>query len=1169
MRFLFSLVLLFSTLSIFSQDYEVTHYTVKDGLMSNDVKGIFQDSLGVIWVANGLGFTKFYGDKILNVESPSSNYSLSDITKVGCDFYMGDIQITSNGIKKVNIELRRVSVEKFGDLRMEYETSPLIDKNGYYWAYNYLGGDSIFIRTNLNDTTNIHSLLSNLDLKFNFEIKFDYGNLISDNHGNIWIRTTNNQIHRFDFATQRIITFKHQIPFLYEIKFINDNDFYAIGRDSINSKSLLYRYINDKFDVISLNDTRINMVIAKGKVYLFYSDGLYTIEKNDIKLIKPFSNLRDNQAVVSETGDLYFVDHTNNLFVIYKYDGVQYKQIYTSTSEVIQLYVSQKGSLWASTRANGLLKIQVSNIENKQFPKLDSYPSGTASMRYLYQLNSEVALFTCSSINRENGFEKSNGIYALKNMRWIHLFEGEYTGNITVDDENNFYFTGRDASFNSSIKFFEFGIEEDITRNHELYKIDSSFDLVKLNTISNTQSFNNRDLSVRHLKWFNGQLYVFTNTAIFIYNENNTKKIPIPQSNNRYFGFPVSKNVSYQVINYGNVDGKNRRDSLVKFNLINERFEPFFENLQSSYKKGLYEIEGVGENKIIRTGSLNLIISDSTFIDINEVNTLGNNYFSKSFIFENHVYGFFRDIGIAKVDLNTGITKILPFPYSSNIKLSPDSNSFWLYNETYIKQLPLTVFENKEEFSNIWTQAEGYKAGVISFSGDSIMRIYNKDELIEKKIKNRYIPAAPAIHFTNLRLNYENFNWSKTATKIDSFWGNIMPYNMELNYDLNHLTFDYQGISHSNKKPLIYFHKLVGLDTNFVGTNSKSATYSNLKPGHYTFKVFAQDENESKSETLECSFTVKPPFWQTWWFISLCVLGIGGALYSGYNYNVKRLKARQEELESEVEQATKEIRHQKDEIEESHREITDSINYAERIQRSFLATNELLNENLNEYFVYFNPKEAVSGDFYWAGKLANGNFALVNADSTGHGVPGAIMSILNISSIEKAVDQKVTSPAEIFNETRTTIIQRLKNDGSKEGGKDGMDASLIAFNADKTIMIYVAAQNPIWVIRDGVLSEIKPEKMPVGKHDNDNISFVGGEVDIQEGDVIYTLTDGFQDQFGGSEGKKFMVKKMREYVLSISNLSMAEQHLKIKETFANWKGDLEQIDDVCVIGVKV
>ena len=132
-----------------------------------------------------------------------------------------------------------------------------------------------------------------------------------------------------------------------------------------------------------------------------------------------------------------------------------------------------------------------------------------------------------------------------------------------------------------------------------------------------------------------------------------------------------------------------------------------------------------------------------------------------------------------------------------------------------------------------------------------------------------------------------------------------------------------------------------------------------------------------------------------------------------------------------------------------------------------------------------------------------------------------------------------------------------------------MDASIVCFNADKSKMSYTAAQNPIWVIRNGELIAIKPEKMPVGKHDHDHVPFNGGEFDLQKGDQVYTLTDGFQDQFGGPKGKKFMIKKMREYVLSISHLSMQEQYQKLDEVFSNWKGDLEQVDDVCVIGVKI
>jgi serine phosphatase RsbU (regulator of sigma subunit) len=197
-----------------------------------------------------------------------------------------------------------------------------------------------------------------------------------------------------------------------------------------------------------------------------------------------------------------------------------------------------------------------------------------------------------------------------------------------------------------------------------------------------------------------------------------------------------------------------------------------------------------------------------------------------------------------------------------------------------------------------------------------------------------------------------------------------------------------------------------------------------------------------------------------------------------------------------------------------------------------------LDANLDEYFVFFRPKDVVSGVFYSAGKLPNRDFGVVNADSTGHGVPGAIMSILNVSSIHSAIEQGLSAPADIFNEARKRIVDRLKKDVSEYGGKDGMDASIVCFNTDKTKMTYTAAQNPIWVIRAGEIIQLKAEKMPVGKHDSDHVPFEGGVFDLQKGDQIYTLTDGFQDQFGGPKGKKFMIKKMREYVLSISHLSM-------------------------------
>lgn len=282
------------------------------------------------------------------------------------------------------------------------------------------------------------------------------------------------------------------------------------------------------------------------------------------------------------------------------------------------------------------------------------------------------------------------------------------------------------------------------------------------------------------------------------------------------------------------------------------------------------------------------------------------------------------------------------------------------------------------------------------------------------------------------------------------------------------------------------------------------------------------------------------------------------------------------ELEQKVKERTVEIQQQKEVVEDQkklieikHKEITDSINYAERIQRSFLATQNLLDENLSEYFVFFQPKDIVSGDFYWAHQLANTQFVLVAADSTGHGVPGAIMSILNISSLESALKAEHTEPADILNYTRTEIITRLKKDGSLDGGKDGMDAALLVFDRKSNTMCYAAANNPIWIVRNSVLIELEADKMPVGKHERDTVPFAQHKVDLQKGDMVYLFTDGYADQFGGPKGKKFLYSRLKSLLALLAVLPINEQEQKIKSEFFAWKSDLDQTDDVVMIGFRV
>lgn len=288
-------------------------------------------------------------------------------------------------------------------------------------------------------------------------------------------------------------------------------------------------------------------------------------------------------------------------------------------------------------------------------------------------------------------------------------------------------------------------------------------------------------------------------------------------------------------------------------------------------------------------------------------------------------------------------------------------------------------------------------------------------------------------------------------------------------------------------------------------------------------------------------------------------------MFTGFVYNRLKITQKQKII---IEQKEEETQQQKKLIEEKHKEITDSIDYAKRIQHSFLATTEMLDKNLKDYFVFFRPKDVVSGDFYWAGELNNGNFALTCADSTGHGVPGAIMSILNISSLEKSIEQE-TEPDKILNNTRKIIIERLKKDGSAEGGKDGMDCCLLVINKEKTQLSFAAANNPVYIVRDNQLIEFKPDKMPVGKHDKDFVSFSSQTIQLQKNDIIYTLTDGFPDQFGGDKGKKYMIKNLKEYILQIAQLPMQTQEQKLNDEFVFWKGENEQVDDVCILGVKI
>lgn len=296
----------------------------------------------------------------------------------------------------------------------------------------------------------------------------------------------------------------------------------------------------------------------------------------------------------------------------------------------------------------------------------------------------------------------------------------------------------------------------------------------------------------------------------------------------------------------------------------------------------------------------------------------------------------------------------------------------------------------------------------------------------------------------------------------------------------------------------------------------------------------------------------------------------GGVLlllvFGAFMYNRFKVTQKQKVI---IEEQEKETNYQKHLIEEKQKEIVDSINYAKRIQYALLAGDNLLKQNLPEHFVLFQPKDVVSGDFYWATPSPEG-FIYITADCTGHGVPGAFMSLLNISKLSQAINEnKIYRPDLILNNVRSEIIRALNPEGSPEESKDGMDAVLCKIDLKNMKLSYAAANNSFYIIRNREILICKADKMPVGKGHDDTALFTYNESTLQKGDVIYTFTDGYADQFGGPKGKKFKYKQLEEVLIKIHHLPMIEQHEKLLITFNEWRGALEQVDDVCVIGIRV
>jgi serine phosphatase RsbU (regulator of sigma subunit) len=396
-------------------------------------------------------------------------------------------------------------------------------------------------------------------------------------------------------------------------------------------------------------------------------------------------------------------------------------------------------------------------------------------------------------------------------------------------------------------------------------------------------------------------------------------------------------------------------------------------------------------------------------------------------------------------------------------------------------------------------------------------------------------------------------------------------------YKLNSMVFEFSAPYFEDNHRIQYQWILEGYDDDWSEwSHEVKVLYTNLPEGDYTFRVKARNVYMTESTEASWSFSISPPWYRSTWAYVGYGAGLLLLIFLAARLSSARLRAKNIRLERLVSERTAEIaakntvlEKQKDEILHQKTEIEDSINYARRIQEAILPIRQEIEENLPDSFVLFRPKDIVSGDFYWFARIGTRK-VLVCADCTGHGVPGAFMSMIGSAKLNQAVKQQgLTNPSEILTDINRGIKESLKQDEDKQTTRDGMDAAILCFTEGSADVLYAGANRPLWLIRNGELMEYVPTKSAVAGFTADDQVYELHTITTQPGDCLYTTTDGYADQFGGEGGKKLKVKVLKDILLQIHQMPMSLQADELERRFGDWKGTFEQLDDVCVIGVRI
>ena len=475
--------------------------------------------------------------------------------------------------------------------------------------------------------------------------------------------------------------------------------------------------------------------------------------------------------------------------------------------------------------------------------------------------------------------------------------------------------------------------------------------------------------------------------------------------------------------------------------------------------------------------------------------------------------------GISRYNQNTGITKVVGTEFAKN----------GMCNQNGIYESP---------------------DGIIFIGTTEGLIIYDR-------LKDQKNQIAPVNNINSIIINNVEYQYQPSFS---------LPYKKRYNVRIS-----FTGINFSNPEKVYYSTFLENYEDGWTEISDIREINYSLRDGKYKFNLVSFNEDGMTQENpLTFEINIKKPVWRTWWFILLCFGVASGTVVLIVREREKAQKKLQEYLETELDARTKVVMKQKTELELQNLEITDSINYARRIQSSILPDIKRLKEHFRDAFVMLYPRDIVSGDFYWFDKLDDDTFVLVCADSTGHGVPGAFMSMIGSTLLQDIVTrQRISKPSEILSILDKQIFTILNQNLEVGVSNDGMDIVVCEFTLKNRHIRFASAMRPVLLVMGGETYYIKGNRASVGGQTIQEKYFDDQEYYLNEGDTIYMFSDGLPDQFGGSEGKKMKVAKLKNLIEEISGLPIKEQEETLEKYYRDWKGDYEQVDDILFMGIKV